>query len=85
MQFEIITEDFVIVTNNVFGCFIESKRFTKLLNSPLRVRICSNRKVQYFTSIVSYGNKHVYCIEENCSYNHEVNTDDMLCMVPQEC
>ena len=50
--FEIITEDFVVVTDDIFGCFVESKRFTKLLNCPLRVRICGNSKVQYFASIV---------------------------------
>ncbi len=35
MQFEIFTEDFVVVTDNILGCFVESKSFTKLLNSPL--------------------------------------------------
>ena len=49
---ELMAEDFIIITYHIFGGFIESKGFTKLLNCPLRVRICSNRKVEYSTSIV---------------------------------
>ncbi len=36
---EIFAEDFIIVSDDIFGCFIESKSFTKLLNSPLRMWI----------------------------------------------
>ena len=50
--FEIITEYFVVVMDNIFDYFVESKCFTKLLNSLLRVRVCSNRKVPYFPPIV---------------------------------
>ena len=46
--FEISTENFIVVTDYIFGCLVESKGFTELLNSPLGVRMCSNCKVQYF-------------------------------------
>ena len=50
--FELSAKDFVVVTDNIFGYFVESKCFTKLLNSPLRVRICRNRKMPYSATIV---------------------------------
>ena len=37
--FELIAIDTIIITDNIFCGFIESKSFTKLLNCPLRVRI----------------------------------------------
>ena len=49
---ELIAIDTIVITDNIFCCFVESKSLTKLLNSPLRVRICSKRKVQYLASIV---------------------------------
>ncbi len=42
---EVSTEYFIIISDDIFCGFIKSKGFTKLLNCPLRVRICSNRKV----------------------------------------
>ena len=35
---EFVTIDTIIITDNIFCGFIESKGFTKLLNGPLRVR-----------------------------------------------
>ena len=43
--FELIAIDAIIITDNIFCGFIKSKGFTELLNGPLRVRICGNRKV----------------------------------------
>ena len=37
--FELIAIDSIIIMDNIFSGFIESKGFTKLLNCPLRVRV----------------------------------------------
>ncbi len=37
--FELIAIDTIVITDNILGCFVESKNFTKLLNGPLRVRL----------------------------------------------
>ena len=52
LNLEFFTKDFVIISDDIFCGFIESKSFTKLLNSPLRVRACTDTKVQYFASIM---------------------------------
>ncbi len=37
--FELITVDTIVITDNILGCFVESKSFARLLNCPLRVRL----------------------------------------------
>ena len=78
VSFEIIAKGSVVVADNIFGYVVKRKRSTKLLNSPPRVRICSDRKMQHFASSVRYGNKDVSGFEEDRSDDQEVNAYDML-------
>ena len=78
VSFEIIAKGSVVVADNLFGYVVKRKRSTKLLNSPPRVRVCSDRKMQHFASSVRYGNKDVYGFEEDRSDEQEVNAYDML-------
>ena len=45
MAFEVFTEDFVVIPNDVFCGFIKSESFPKLLDDPLRMRPGTDAKV----------------------------------------
>ena len=45
---EFIAEDGIVITDDIFGRFVESKGFPKLLNRPLGMRPGTDAKMQDF-------------------------------------
>ena len=81
---EVLTENLVIISNDIFCRGVKVKRLAKLLNRPLRTWAAGYVPMQNFTPVVREGDKDIDRLKENLPHHQKVDGDRLFGVVFQK-
>jgi hypothetical protein len=82
---EVIAEDGIAVAQQVARELVKGKGLPQLLPRPLRGRVGRHIEVQDATSVMGQHHKHVKDLETDRGHREEIDGDQLLGMILQEC
>ena len=82
---EVIAKDRIAVAQEVARELGKGKCLAQLLPCPLRGRVSSNIEVQDATLVMGQHQKHVKNLEADRGHREEINGDQLLGMILEEC